>query len=45
MVDLDREQGIVRTPSGSVEAGAIVLATGAWLVRARAEAGSPGGLE
>ena len=31
MVDLDRERGIVRTPSGSVEAGAIVLATGAWL--------------
>ena len=31
MVELDRERGVVRTPSGSVEAGAIVLATGAWL--------------
>jgi glycine/D-amino acid oxidase-like deaminating enzyme len=31
MVELDRERGIVRTPSGSVQAGAIVLATGAWL--------------
>ena len=31
MVDLDRENGIVRTISGSVEAGAVVLATGAWL--------------
>jgi glycine/D-amino acid oxidase-like deaminating enzyme len=31
MVELDRERGIVRTPSGSVEAGAVVLATGAWL--------------
>ncbi len=31
MVDLDRERGIVSTPSGSVEASAVVLATGAWL--------------
>ena len=31
MTELDRERGIVRTPSGSVEAGAVVLATGAWL--------------
>ena len=31
LVELDRERGIVRTPAGSVEAGAIVLATGAWL--------------
>ena len=31
MVELDREHGRVRTPSGSVEAGAIVLAAGAWL--------------
>ena len=31
MVELDRERGVVRTSSGSVEAGAIVLATGAWL--------------
>jgi glycine/D-amino acid oxidase-like deaminating enzyme len=31
MVELDRARGIVRTGSGSVQAGAIVLATGAWL--------------
>ncbi len=31
MVGLDRERGVVETPSGSVDAGAIVLATGAWL--------------
>jgi glycine/D-amino acid oxidase-like deaminating enzyme len=31
MVGLDRERGVVETPSGSVEAGAIVLATGARL--------------
>jgi glycine/D-amino acid oxidase-like deaminating enzyme len=31
MVELDRGHGIVRTPTGSVEAGAIVLSTGAWL--------------
>jgi putative aminophosphonate oxidoreductase len=31
MVELDRDRGVVRTPSGSVEASAVVLATGAWL--------------
>lgn len=31
LVELDRERGIARTPGGSVEAGAVVLATGAWL--------------
>ena len=31
MVELDRDRGVVRTPSGSVEADAVVLATGAWL--------------
>jgi glycine/D-amino acid oxidase-like deaminating enzyme len=31
MVELDREGGVVRTRSGSVQAGTIVLATGAWL--------------
>jgi glycine/D-amino acid oxidase-like deaminating enzyme len=31
MVDLDRDRGVVRTASGSVQADAIVLATGAWL--------------
>jgi glycine/D-amino acid oxidase-like deaminating enzyme len=31
MVELDRDRGVVRTTSGSVAAGAIVLATGAWL--------------
>ena len=31
MLELDRDRGIVHTPSGSVEAGAIVLASGAWL--------------
>jgi glycine/D-amino acid oxidase-like deaminating enzyme len=31
MVELDREGGVVRTGSGSVQAGAIVLAAGAWL--------------
>lgn len=31
MVELDRDRGIVRTPSGLVEAGGVVLATGAWL--------------
>jgi glycine/D-amino acid oxidase-like deaminating enzyme len=31
MVEVDRERGVVRTPRGSVEAGAIVLASGAWL--------------
>lgn len=31
MVDLDRDRGIVRTRAGSVQADAVVLATGAWL--------------
>jgi putative aminophosphonate oxidoreductase len=31
MVELDRERGLVGTPSGSVQAGAVVLATGACL--------------
>jgi putative aminophosphonate oxidoreductase len=31
MVELDRDRGVVRTPAGSVQASAIVLATGAWL--------------
>ena len=30
MVDLDRDNGVVRTPQGSVEAGAVVLALNAW---------------
>ncbi|HEX5468129.1 MAG TPA: FAD-dependent oxidoreductase [Gaiellaceae bacterium] len=33
MVELDRERGIVRTPSGSVEAGATVLALNAWATK------------
>jgi putative aminophosphonate oxidoreductase len=33
MVELDRERGIVRTPSGSIRAGAIVLALNAWAIR------------
>jgi glycine/D-amino acid oxidase-like deaminating enzyme len=35
MVELDRERGIVRTPSGSVQAGAVVVATGAWMASVR----------
>ena len=31
MLDLDRKEGVVRTPEGEVRAGAVVLATGAWL--------------
>jgi glycine/D-amino acid oxidase-like deaminating enzyme len=31
MLELDRDRGIVSTPSGSVQADAVVLATGAWL--------------
>ena len=31
MLELNRERGVVRTPSGSVEAGGVVLASGAWL--------------
>jgi putative aminophosphonate oxidoreductase len=33
MVELDREAGIVRAPSGSVRAEAIVLALNAWAIR------------
>jgi putative aminophosphonate oxidoreductase len=33
MVELDREQGVVRTPSGSIRAGAIVLALNAWAIK------------
>jgi putative aminophosphonate oxidoreductase len=33
MVDLDREAGVVRTPSGTVRAGAIVLALNAWAIK------------
>jgi putative aminophosphonate oxidoreductase len=33
MVELDREEGVVRTPSGSIRAGAIVLALNAWASR------------
>jgi putative aminophosphonate oxidoreductase len=33
MVDLDREEGVVRTPSGSIHAGAIVLALNAWAIQ------------
>lgn len=35
MVDLARENGVVRTPSGSVRAERIVLATGSWLAAVR----------
>ena len=31
LVELDRGRGVARTPAGSVQAGAFVLATGAWL--------------
>jgi glycine/D-amino acid oxidase-like deaminating enzyme len=34
MVSLDRDAGVVRTPSGSVRADAVVLATNAWLAGA-----------
>jgi glycine/D-amino acid oxidase-like deaminating enzyme len=33
MLELDREGGLVRTPSGSVKAGAIVLALNAWAIK------------
>ena len=33
MIDLDREEGVVRTPSGSISAGAIVLALNAWAIQ------------
>jgi putative aminophosphonate oxidoreductase len=35
MVELDRGSGIVRTPSASVRAGAIVLALNAWAIKIR----------
>ena len=35
LVELDREPGVVHTPSGSVRAERIVLATGAWLAGVR----------
>jgi glycine/D-amino acid oxidase-like deaminating enzyme len=33
MVELDRDAGVVRTPSGSVRSGAIVLALNAWAIK------------
>ncbi len=33
MIDLDREAGVVRTPSGAVRADAIVLALNAWAIK------------
>jgi glycine/D-amino acid oxidase-like deaminating enzyme len=33
MVDLDRKAGVVRTPSGAVRAGAVVLALNAWAIK------------
>jgi putative aminophosphonate oxidoreductase len=33
MVALDRDQGVVRTPAGSIRAGAIVLALNAWAIK------------
>jgi glycine/D-amino acid oxidase-like deaminating enzyme len=35
MVELDRDNGVVRTPSGSVRAAAIVLALNAWAIKIR----------
>jgi glycine/D-amino acid oxidase-like deaminating enzyme len=35
MVALDRDAGVVHTPGGSVRAGAVVLATNAWLAGVR----------
>jgi putative aminophosphonate oxidoreductase len=35
MVELDREQSIVRTPSGWIRAGAIVLTLNAWAIKIR----------
>jgi putative aminophosphonate oxidoreductase len=35
MVDLEREAGVVRTPAGSVRAGAVVLALNAWAIKIR----------
>jgi glycine/D-amino acid oxidase-like deaminating enzyme len=35
MIDLEREAGVVRTPSGAVRSGAVVLALNAWAIRIR----------
>jgi putative aminophosphonate oxidoreductase len=35
MLELDREDGVVRTPSGSVQAEAVVLALNAWAIQIR----------
>jgi len=35
MIDLEREGGVVRTPSGAVRAGAVVLALNAWAIKIR----------
>ncbi len=35
MVELDRDAGVVRTPSGSVRSGAIVLTLNAWAIKIR----------
>lgn len=35
MIGLDRRAGVVQTPSGAIEASAIVLATNAWAARIR----------
>jgi putative aminophosphonate oxidoreductase len=35
MTDLEREAGAVRTPSGAVRAGAVVLALNAWAIKIR----------
>jgi putative aminophosphonate oxidoreductase len=35
MIDLEREAGAVRTPSGAVRAGAVVLALNAWAIKIR----------
>jgi glycine/D-amino acid oxidase-like deaminating enzyme len=35
MIDLDRKAGVVRTPSGAVRSGAVVLALNAWAIKIR----------
>ena len=35
MIDLEREAGVVRTPSGAVRAGAVILALNAWAIKIR----------
>jgi putative aminophosphonate oxidoreductase len=35
MIELEREVGVVRTPSGAVRAGAVVLALNAWAIKIR----------